>query len=55
MGVPGALRRGRVPGKSIVENVHDPFRGEERQLSANTWNQIRCALKFLYEVTLRRQ
>ena len=27
---------------------------EERKLSASTCNQIRCALKFLYEVTLRR-
>ena len=27
---------------------------EERQLSASTCNQIRCALKFLYAVTLRR-
>ena len=27
---------------------------EERQLSASTCNQIRCALKFFYEVTVRR-
>jgi site-specific recombinase XerD len=27
---------------------------EERKLSGSTCNQIRCALKFLYEVTLRR-
>lgn len=27
---------------------------EERKLSTSTCNQIRCALKFLYEVTLRR-
>jgi integrase/recombinase XerD len=27
---------------------------EERQLSGSTCNQIRCALKFFYEVTLRR-
>lgn len=27
---------------------------EERKLSASTCNQIRCALKFFYEVTLRR-
>ena len=27
---------------------------EERKLSASTCNQIRCALKFFYEVTVRR-
>ena len=27
---------------------------EERQLSSSTCNQIRCALKFFYEVTVRR-
>ncbi len=30
------------------------YLGEERKLSSSTRNQIRCALKFFYEVTLRR-